>query len=724
MTSRAVPFDVAKQRKATKPNPTTKTNAKSATKPKPAPKSAAKPKPAAKSKPAAKPAKPSATKPPTAKPSSKATRAAATAKSTAVAKPAKAKPPLKIKIPEYSDPIHGNAGELLMSTPAWYDKYEAKITTVRVDARVWPPKVVSRAARTSAAARMPDGRWACVSRHEGSWAILWFDSITAAKPSRVEPVPFEAPPPVADPDSDDPPQDPGPIARLHAFANTLLAIPFSGPVHVREGDGAWREHALMRGTLYDVARSVTIDGVEHIEWGGALYDADLRLADALACKHYISAGERVFAIHGEQLVERDANATLIGHLPGHYVTGIERGPSDTLILALQRDDERGTETERAIYDPCAATVTVLPKGLVGDAPHIVTCTLAGDLVLHRDREHQLECVTAAQLAALPTIAAADFPAPPRIELAALDDVGAASRPLVATTGTAIVIALGHDLRIHDLDAPKAVVRHGQPLVGVAARDRELAALDATGVLHTYALDGKHLASRPTVPSPRTLAAGRDAWLVAGVDRVLRIDATQTAPPRTIEIAGAVAVAADPDTDELLIAAEDRRLASWSNGELRDLPPTIEQLVAAAPLGDRKFVCAGVRDLYLLDLVMPELVALDVRGRRPCLAATGAGRLGTCSSAGAVQAYDLAGTAISAVEKGSVYYSSYSSGDGRDITVNGLAFMDDGRLVILLDDGRANIVNPDTGQALKLDPQPGDAPSSWVFITGAGILMAD
>ena len=65
----------------------------------------------------------------------------------------------------------------------------------------------------------------------------------------------------------------------------------------------------------------------------------------------------------------------------------------------------------------------------------------------------------------------------------------------------------------------------------------------------------------------------------------------------------------------------------------------------------------------------------------------------------------------------------AAGDGQDPPVHGLAFMEDGRLVVLLDDGRANIVNPATGAALKLDPQPGDAASSWVFLTGAGILVA-
>ena len=131
----------------------------------------------------------------------------------------------------------------------------------------------------------------------------------------------------------------------------------------------------------------------------------------------------------------------------------------------------------------------------------------------------------------------------------------------------------------------------------------------------------------------------------------------------------------------------------------------------------------MRGLYLLDLAMPELVALGVRIRLPYLAATGSGRIATCETAGSVEAYDLERETLTRVDKSAVHYSSYSAPDDTDITVHGLAFMDDGRLVILLDEGRANIVHPDTGAALKLDPQPGDPASSWVFITGAGILMA-
>ena len=609
-----------------------------------------------------------------------------------------------------------------MSTPAWFDTYDRKdsqVATVFVDARTWPPAIVTHARRTSAAARLSDGRWACVARHADGWRILWFASIAAAKPARVEAVPFEVPPPERTAAGDEPPADPGPIARLHAFTGKLLAIPIAGPVHVRNGDGAWREHARLRGKAHTHARNVMIDGREHLEWDGALYDSELELVDALGCTFYASAADRVFAIHGEQLVERDASGKLVARLPGHTVSNIEPGPRQTLILSLQRDTDRGTEIERVIYDPVTATVTALPRELIGETPHLVACTNAGDLVLHVDRDHQLACLPAARLAALPKIADADLTAPTKHQLPLLDDLGAASRPLVATTGKSIAIALGRELRVHDLDAPKTVVGHPRPIVGVAARPQQLAALDDAGVLHTYTLEGDLVTSRPTLAAPRSLAADRSAWIVVGADRIVRVENTQTT---VIEIAGAAAVAADPNSGELLIACDDRRLACWS-GELRDLPPTIEQVVAVAPLGNRTFACAGARNLYLLDLAMPELVELDLRGRRPHLAATGAGRVAICTAAGSLQAYDLENLGLVAVEKGGVYYSSYGAPDHGEITVHGLAFMEDGRLVVLLDDGRANIVNPDTGAALKLDPQPGDAASSWVFLTGAGILVA-
>jgi hypothetical protein len=631
------------------------------------------------------------------------------------------------QLPEYAKPVHTEGGEAVMSTPSWYDKHdkgdgESAVVTVFVDARTWPPKLVEHAMRTATATRLPDGRWACVAKREGTWALYWFASIAAMTPSHVEPLPFATvpPKPPAD-DDDDPPDDDGPVEVLHAFAGKLIAIPFEGVAQVRDGDGPWHEHAALKAKRYAAARSVAIGGKPHFEWIGALYDADLRSVDALDCTDLWSAGGRVLALHdGEQLVE--FGAELQPELAGHDVTDITRGPRDTLILTLSRDDDRGSTSERVIYDPVARTVATLTDELIGEYPKFLACTNDGGLVLHVDRDHTLVHVPAERLAELSSIPASELVAPPRIELPALDALGAASRPTVATCSDAIAMILNRDLRIHSVDAPKQVWEiNSAGIVGVAAFGERIAALDTSGQLHEYALDGQPINVRSVIANPRSLLAVDDRWLAIGANRVVLVDDKRTS---AIEIAGALAAAADSDTGEVVIASEGRRLACWSPSDTRDLPPPIEQIVALAPLGDRKFACAGTRNLYLLDLAMPELVRLSERPRRPFLAGTGIGRLAFCPTASSVQVCDLHGTQLTNVSKGRVHYSSYSAPDNAEVTVHGLAFMDDGRLVIQLDEGRGNIVEPETGSALKLDPQPGDPRSRWIFFTGAGILVAD
>ena len=250
------------------------------------------------------PSKRSKVAPSTSKPSTSKPSKSKPSKSTK-SKPKTSKPPKPVKVPDYADVLHTEAGELVMSTPVWFDEDDdkARIATVLVDARTWPPTIVSHAMRSSAAARLPDGRWVCAAKIRGAWQLAWFANIASKQPARLEPPPFEAPPPKRD-DDDDRPRDPGPIARLHSFASTLLAIPFEGPVYARTGDGPWREHPALQGQSRVQARNVTIDGNDFLEWSGALYDSALRRVDALDCTHFMSRGDRVFAIHhGSNLVE-------------------------------------------------------------------------------------------------------------------------------------------------------------------------------------------------------------------------------------------------------------------------------------------------------------------------------------------------------------------------------------------------------------------------------------
>jgi hypothetical protein len=440
--------------------------------------------------------------------------------------------------------------------------------------------------------------------------------------------------------------------------------------------------------------------------------------DARGCHAFLRAGEVLLALHANQLVEV-TDDDLVPRLAGHDASSLATGPGGTVVIELERDTDRGMHRDHALYDPRADTVRALPEALVGAYPKIVTSAAHG-LVLHDDK-HALVLVSTEALAALATIAASTLPIPPRVCLDIFDGVGAASRPLVATTGNDIVVALRDTLRFHSVDKPTAIRAHARPIVGVGAARGKFAALDAVGVLHVYATDGTLLGSRPVVNAPRSIATVDRAWGVVGEDRVVLVEDSRS---QTIEVSGPLAIARDPG-GEIVIACEHHRLALWTGNELRDLPPTIEQLVAVVALGERRFACLGPRQLYLLDLANPELVSLGQRLRRPHLASIPTvGRLASCNSPTWVGAEDLEGDTLVAVPRGSVQYSSYSDPAHEEVTVRGLAFMDDGRLVILLDEGRANIVTPETGAALKLDPQPDDAPSRWLFISGGQILIAD
>lgn len=624
--------------------------------------------------------------------------------------------PVVMKLPDYARLVRGDGSEAVLSTPAWYEKYD-KDATVFVDARVWPPQLSSHPMRTAAATRRPDGQWVCVAKQHGKWRIMWFRSITAGSPHHYDDLPPIPQPTDREPDPSD---DDGTIAQLVAFANHLIAIPFHGAAVVRTGDRPWYEFAPLQGRRYTKARTLSFAsscGASQflLEWNGALFDDTLASVDAQDCTDLVESDGRLFALHETQLVAFDRE--LAPELAGHDVVSIERGPHHTLLITLAVDDERTTKFEHSLYDPRTRTVRLLGKTV-----NLICCAGTGDLVTIDERAHTLDRVSATDIAGLAVVAGDRLPPPPRHTIATLDQFGASSSaPRIATTGDSIAIALGRHLRIHKLDAPQANLEHRAPLIAVAAVAARFGALDGSGVLYEYTLDGRPIAARSVTSRPRSLVAFADRWVVMAADRVVLVDGDRR---ESIDISLTVAVASDLATGELVFAVEQRRLARWSSGDLIELPPTAEQIVGIAPLGGRKFVCLGERELYLLDLEMPELVRVGHRARRPWIAATGAGRVAWCPSASSLTVYELSNNEFARVPRGDVHYSSYSAPDNGLVTIHGIAFMDDGRIAIQLDAGRGNIVDPATGSALKLDPQPGDPASRWIFVTGKGVLIAD
>jgi hypothetical protein len=626
-----------------------------------------------------------------------------------------------VALPEYARPIATAANEIVIASPSWWATH-GDHATVFVDARAWPPAPTRFALHAGAAARLASGEWVVTAKLAGAWQLLWFADIHTITPRHAEPAPFVA-------EQTGGGRDAGPFRQLVAIGDMLVGIPVDlGAKHRPHvwlwRDGVWSaEPALPVHDRGNAARVVQLlDGREAIEWHERLYVAtadSLATVESHGCTELTRIASGLFALHDSHLVQL-VGEELQPHLEDHTVTEITPA-GDALVIRLAREDERGTHSELALYEPAAARVTMLPAELVGKFPAIVACTAAGDLVLHDDRKHALTCCPAAQIAALPHLSAAELVVPQQRPLAVFDQLGAASRPLVAADGSWLAIAVGRKLRLHSLDAPITVVELDHPIVAIAAARRSFGALDANGVLHQYDHDGRCFASRPAVAHPVSLASDpRGTWIALGRDRVALIDDRRT---RTLELAGAVAVDPDPEGG-LVFACDGHRLVHWTAGELRDLPPTREQIVVIASLGRRQFACLGERDLYLLDLEHPELISLQRRPRRPYLAThQGVRTLAYCDSASSVTIERFDGAQLAPALAGGVSYSKYSAPADDDITVHGLAFLDDRRVVIALDEGRANIVDPESGAALKLDEQPGDAYARWVFICGGKILLA-
>ena len=625
---------------------------------------------------------------------------------------------MRVPVPEYCRLIATAPGEAVLSTPGWYHEH-GEDSTVFVDAHHWPPQLVKHAGRVAAAARLPDGQWAAVVKRSGEWRLSWFADIHAARASRSEPLPV---PPPEDASAD------GPIIRLHAFAGRLVALALDGAVWLRD-DAGWSQHPTLRGDTLDDVRDIVIGGKPALGWDGDVYDARLEPIDVRECGDLINAAGRLFAIEDSRLVDFHTGVPV---LEEHEVVSLDPGPGDNVLMSFARVDRQGTQYDNAFFDARALTVTMLPEDKIGEFPPIVAFTDVGDIVLldedmDEDNEtYALWRYPASEIAALPHVPVATLALPPRLRLDTMDAYGAASRPIVATSGDTIVIALGTELRFHTVDAPLCVHSLGRPIVAVASLGDQLGVLDWNGVLDTFDRAGKWLASRPTVELARSLAVSADAWIAIGRKRSAIIERQRT---HVVELPDGIAAAADPDGD-ILFACEDRRLAYWSRGELRDLPPPVEQIVALAPLGDRRFACVGENELYELDLAQGELIRMDRQLIRPFIATHFDGEtlyVAAVTDTGAVDVGHYAGDAkITSPPNSDVKYSGgyIEPADEKEITVRGLAFMDDGRLVIALDHGRGNIFDHKIGAALKLDPQPGDVRSRWMFFCSGKLLIAE
>lgn len=615
-----------------------------------------------------------------------------------------------------------------------------------VDARTWPPRVTARDYYAGHAARAPSGRWLVHGSPDPgvktTWWLREYASVTAAMHEREEPEPV--------PERDLAVFAAGleetsrrielahvqRIESLHCCGDAAIAVPrhvgFGERRHpyVRRRDG-WREETALppftkteHPARCPAACTRLSDGTDVLIWDGGVFawdgDAFVRLFEHRLALPWFQRWEPVpardgglFSLDGKALVELRRDGEVRAHLPGVSLSGVVAGPRGTLIASAGGPQ---------LYDPADDSIAALPEELIGKRGEIVGFTDDGALVVLDRRGYQLHPIAASDLAALPRRRASEEPVivpPPPVP--ARDGLGAASRATVAAAGERIVLAHGRELRVHTEDAATSRLELALPIVAVALVGDRMAALDVSGLAHVLGEPPSIARAIALDGTPRALIATPAGELVALLsERVCRID--PVAFQRTaIELAGALAAAADPDDDTLLFACEDRRLAYWRDRALVDLPPSAEQIVGVAALGNHRFACAGERNLFVLDLDHGELDALYQTCGAPFVAAS-ATRLAWCASPRLVSCGELHGDALGNIVQ-CAYPSTFSEPEDAPLAVRGLAFATDDRLVVALDHGRGNILDYAREAALKLDPHPGDARSRWVFVFAGKMLVA-
>ena len=324
---------------------------------------------------------------------------------------------------------------------------------------------------------------------------------------------------------------------------------------------------------------------------------------------------------------------------------------------------------------------------------------------------------------------------PHAPLEIRDALGAAARPVIAAHGSHLALCVDNRLELYIEDTPQRAVLVDPTIVAVARSASRSAAIDQRGVLHLVDDNGNAVASLPVGSGPRSLVATPDGRFVALVDSGLVIVDGAGALVARVEFPAPLAAACDP-RGSMVIVAEDHRLAEWTGRELVDIPPSAEQLVSIAALGENRFLCVGQSHWFLLDLAERELESIAQASLSPHIAAV-SDRIAWVTGESLVR--------VGAIERGAVvvhHHMTYPSTFGRvrmvldmfttiepidePLSVTGIAFLDRDHLAIALVGGRGNIIDlradPKVA-ARKLDEHEGSTITSWKFDYDGQSLIA-
>ena len=620
--------------------------------------------------------------------------------------------------------------------------YSTDTHSVFVDANQWPPRQVRRdwpvrfAARQTRGGKL-DGAWlvyTTVDPGRQRWTLKLFETICAEEPLRddPDPMPFrDFSPFLGELDEATRARESESWHRIESFA-LCGPLPVVVPRYCGLGGhrrpwvwraGVWAEDqslpaiekTLAEAASTFVAPCVSMHSGYILVWQGRLY---MPMTDHFVdyCAAPVTLGRDrgppvptseggLFALQGTQLVEIHIDHVR-EHLPGIGVHSVMAGPSGAVIV----DSDGGW----LLYDPTDCEIAELAPIMA--EYEIAGAASDGSLILFRQEHATLRRVTPEQLAALAwraVDAATEPPAPP---VRILDHHGAASRPITAGVGDIVINCAADAVRFWNLDIPSFKVP--QPGIAIAVRGDRVGVLDQRGVLHQLELStGANARGGLLITGrPRSLLATHDRWFVIGEDAVWSVGDNI----ERIAVEGAFAAAADPADGTLVILAEDRRLARWEAGQLFDIPESAEQLVAIAALGGRRFVCAGERNLFLLDLAQLELEALYAQNESPFLAASPNGKSIAWATHQSVTIAGIEGNQLRVIES-SHYPDTFIEPEGEPLRIRGIAFLDDERITVAITAGMGGeILDFVTKKTKKLDPHPGDTRNRYLH-TWAGVV---
>ena len=614
-----------------------------------------------------------------------------------------------------------------------------------LDLATWPPRLIERDESTLDAACSPSGTWLAYVRSHDLWSLRWYASIDAVAHEREEPEPVPArdfAPLVAELDDASRQIELAHTMRLesvHCHGERALVV----PRHVGLGerhhpyllrDQRWTEElglpAFAKTNPRDRCATACVrlgDGSDVLIWDGHAIRDDAAFSPhrlALAWYHDhapVAFGDDALVACDAQRVVELAADRVVAHLPDVAATSIQLGPGETFVV--------DTSSVPIWWSPREDWACELVPDVLGRRCDVVGRAPDGGLVVYDRRDHAVAHVPASDLAALPRRRASQaqvvaVPAP----IALFDEHGAASRARIAGVGEQLVTFSEHELRFHVADRAASFERWAEPIVAVAHDGRHVAAIDTRGMLRVRGA-GRPL-SIHVAGVPRALVAGpRGTWLAICAESSWLVDFSAIAngrQPAPIALPGVLCAACDP-AGTMLLVAEHARLATWTAGRLVELPPTIEQLVACAPLGPGRYACAGQRHLFAFDAATAELELFELAGsyatlRAPYVTASPSGRLLAWSATPtSIHIAAVHGIALERVLD--IFYGDeYSQPLDTRLVLRGLAFLDESTLAVALDEGRGNLIDVHAKTARKLDPQIGDAASRWIlFIDGIPLI---